>query len=116
MQKAICIKPETIPLLHPLLLTFKELELPKVIEIPGEQAKPIVYEYYERPMSCKTCLRYGHTGKRCHEAVAMCARSVAYMDFPKRGGILHDKFCQRGGIGIVGDSGGGVSEVLVFVN
>ena len=25
-------------------------------------------------MSCKTCLRYGHTVKRCHETVATCAR------------------------------------------
>ena len=25
-------------------------------------------------MSCKTCLRYGHTVKRCHETIATCAK------------------------------------------
>ena len=51
----------------PLLLTFKEKEPQRFIKIPGEQAKSKAYEYYERPMSYKTCLRYGHTVKRCHE-------------------------------------------------
>ena len=33
----------------PFLLTFKQEEPPRFIEIPGEKAKPIVYENYERP-------------------------------------------------------------------
>ena len=48
----------------PLLLTFKEKEPPIFKEIPEEQAKTKVYEYFERPMSCKTFLKYGHTAKR----------------------------------------------------
>ena len=39
-----------------LLLTFKEKETPIFIEIPGEQAKTEVFEYFERPMSCKHVL------------------------------------------------------------
>ena len=44
------------------------------MEISGEQAKTEDNEYYERPMSCKTCLRYGHTVKKCHETIATCAK------------------------------------------
>ena len=58
----------------PLLLNFKEKEPPRFIQMPGEQAKTIVYKYYERSMSCKTYLRYGHTVKTCHETIATCAR------------------------------------------
>ena len=58
----------------PLLLTFKEREPPIFIEIPGEQAKTKIYEHYEILISCKKCLRCGHTKKECHEAIAMCAR------------------------------------------
>ena len=58
----------------PVRLTFKEKEKPRFIEIPGEQAKTKVHELYERPMSCKTCLRYGHTLKSSHETKATCAR------------------------------------------
>ena len=43
----------------PLQLISNEKEPPKFIKIPGEQAKTKVCEYYERPMSCKTCLNMG---------------------------------------------------------
>ena len=39
-----------------------------------EQAKTKVYEYYERPMSCKKCLKYWHTVHKCRETIAACAR------------------------------------------
>ena len=58
----------------PLLLTFKEKEPPRFVEIPVEQAKIKVYEYYEKPMSCKTCLGYGHTVKIFHGTIATCAK------------------------------------------
>ena len=73
VHKATGIKTKNITS-TPLLLTFKEKEPPIFIEIPGEQAKTKVYEYSERPMNCKTCLRYGHTVKRCREKIATCAR------------------------------------------
>ena len=47
----------------PLLLTFQDKEPPRFIETQGEQAKTEVYEYFERLMSCKKYLRYGHTLK-----------------------------------------------------
>ena len=58
----------------PFLLTFKEREPPGFLEIPEEQAKTKVYEFYERPMSCKKFLKYGHTVKGCHETIVTCAR------------------------------------------
>ena len=69
MKKATWIKPKTS-----LLLTFKEKEPPRCIEIPGEKAKTKVYVFYERPMRCETCLRYGHTVKRWHEPIEACAK------------------------------------------
>ena len=58
----------------PLLLTFKEIEPPRFIKILGEQAKTNVFDYFETPMSCKTCLKYEHTAKICHETTATCSR------------------------------------------
>ena len=58
----------------PLLLTFKEKEPPRFKEIPREHADTKVYEYYEKPMSCKKCLKYGHTVKKYCEKIATCAR------------------------------------------
>ena len=58
----------------PLLLTLKEKEPPRFTEIPGEQAKTKIFGCFGRPMSCKTCLRYGHIVKKCHETIATCAR------------------------------------------
>ena len=40
----------------------------------GEKAKTKVYESYERPMSCKKCLKYGHTVNRCRETIETCAK------------------------------------------
>ena len=57
----------------PFLLTFKEKEPPRFIEILGEQAKTKVFEYFERPRSCKTCLKFEHTAKKCHETIATFA-------------------------------------------
>ena len=73
VQKATWITTKNITFAQ-LPLTFKEKEPPIFIEIPGEQAKTEVSEYYERPMSSNTCLRYGHTVKICHETIATCAR------------------------------------------
>ena len=50
-----------------LLISFNEKEPIKYLEIPGEEAKTKVYEYYEMPMSFKKCLEYGHMLKRCHK-------------------------------------------------
>ena len=60
----------------PFLLTFKETELPRLKEIPGEQAKTKVFEYYKWPISCMICLKYWHTVKRCHESKATCASCI----------------------------------------
>ena len=57
-----------------LLLTFKEKGLPRFKETPGEQAKTKDYEYYEREMGCKTCLRHGHIVDGCRETIATCVR------------------------------------------
>ena len=73
VQKATLIKTKAITSTPPIL-TFKEKELPRFIEVPGEQVKTKVFDYYERPMSCKTCLRYGYTAKRCRETIATCTR------------------------------------------
>ena len=73
VKKATWIKTKTITS-TPLLLTFKEKEPPMIIENLGEQAKTKVYEYYERPRNCKTCLKYGHTVKIYHETIATRAK------------------------------------------
>ena len=57
----------------PLLMTFKDKEPLRFIEIPGEQAKTEAYDYFERPISYKKCLKYGHTVSRCHETKVTCA-------------------------------------------
>ena len=62
-KKATWITTKNIPS-TPLLLTFKEKIPPKFTEIPGEKAKTKVFEYFERPMTCKICLKYGHTAKK----------------------------------------------------
>ena len=58
----------------PFLLTFKEKEEPRFIEIPGEQAETKANDYYDRPMSCMTCLKNGHTVNGCRETIATCPR------------------------------------------
>ena len=73
VQKATLIKIKNTTSTQ-LLLTFKEKEPPKFKEIPGKQVKTKVHEYYERPTSCRTCVRCGHTVKICHVTVATCAR------------------------------------------
>ena len=35
-----------------------------------KKAKTKVYEYYEKPMSCKKCDNYGHTVNRFHKIIA----------------------------------------------
>ena len=53
---------------------LKKKKPPRFIEFPGKQVKTKVYQYYERPMTCKTCLRYGHTVKIYRKTIAACAR------------------------------------------
>ena len=52
---------------------FQRKRTTEIHRNPSEQAKTEVYEYYERPTSCKKCLRYGHTVKRGRETIATCA-------------------------------------------
>ena len=72
MKKATLITTRNISF-TPLPLSFKEKEPQSFIKIPGEQEKTKVFEYSERPMSCKTCLEFGHTAKKFHEKIATCA-------------------------------------------
>ena len=73
VQKAIWIKTKN-PNSTPLLLTFRENEPPRFLNIPGESAKTKVYEYFERPMNCKKCLEYSHTVKNCRKQTPTCAK------------------------------------------
>ena len=57
-----------------LLLTFKEKEPPRFIKIPRGQVKTKVYEYNEKLICCKTCVRYGHTVRGYRDKVPPCAR------------------------------------------
>ena len=66
MQKATWSKSKDITS-TPLLLTFKEKEPPRSIEIPGEQARNQVHEHYEQLISCKKYPNYGHTVIRYRE-------------------------------------------------
>ena len=53
----------------PFLITFAQSTLPTQIHIPGEQSATQVYRYRPRPLFCLQCLEYGHTNKRCNNAV-----------------------------------------------
>jgi len=55
VQKAFWIKTKNITA-TPLILTFREKEPPKFLNILGEKSKTKVYEYFERPMMCQNCL------------------------------------------------------------
>ena len=58
----------------PLLLSFKRKEPLKFIKVPGEQAKLKVMIIMKDQLSCKTCARYEHTVKICHETRVTCAK------------------------------------------
>ena len=73
VELARWIKPRN-PNVKAVLITFRENIPPKYLDILGEQAKTKVNEYFEKPMSCQNCLRYGHTTKRCKETRPTCAR------------------------------------------
>merc|ERR1719259_523039 len=73
VQKAFWIKTKNNTA-TPLILTFREKEPPKFLNILGEQTKTKVYEYFDRPMMCQDCLEYGHTAKRCRESTFTCAQ------------------------------------------
>ena len=53
---------------------FQRKSTTEIHRYPERRSKNESYEYYERPMSWKTCLRYGQTVKRCHETITTCAR------------------------------------------
>ena len=73
VQKAFWIQTKNITA-TPLILTFREKEPPKFLNIIGEQSKTKVFEYFERPMMCQDCLDYGHTTKRCQKSTPICAK------------------------------------------
>ena len=60
VQKTTWIKTKN-PTYTSFLIALKKT---RYLDIPGEQAKTKVYEYYKRPMSCKKCFQYGYTLKR----------------------------------------------------
>ena len=60
--RAFWIKPRN-PLAQPLLLTFRQQDLPEYIDIPGEQSRTNVYEYLPKPTICSQCQEYGHTAR-----------------------------------------------------
>ena len=59
---------------HSTHTDFQRTRPTEIHRNPGRTRKTEVYEYHEIPMGCKTCLRYGHTVKRCRETIATCAR------------------------------------------
>ena len=77
VQKATWITPKN-PNSTPLLLTFRENEPPRFLNIPGESAKTKVYEYFERPMNCRKCLEYSHTHKNCRKQMPTCTKCKLY--------------------------------------
>ena len=48
----------------PLLLYFKTPAPPPHLDIPGEPYIKKVYNFKNKPMMCKKCLKYGHTKKK----------------------------------------------------
>lgn len=48
------------------MVSFYSNQLPKFIEIPGEQSKTEVYPYIPNPTICKKCQEYMHTIKYCN--------------------------------------------------
>ena len=58
----------------PLLLYFKTPAPPPHLDIPGEPYITKVYNFKNKPMMCKKCLKYGHTKKNCKETAAKCAK------------------------------------------
>ena len=67
-QNAFWIKTKNITAMPPIL-TFREKETPKFLNIIGEQSKTKVFEYFERLMMCQVYLDYGHTAKRCKNSI-----------------------------------------------
>ena len=65
-----------------LLITFKDGNIPEYIEIPGEQSKTKVYEYYSKPQICNKCLQFRHGVKYCRSTEQVCG---------KCDGVGHDK-------------------------
>ena len=49
----------------PIIVSFRQPELPSYIDVPGEQAKTKVYEIKPKPLMCWMCLEYGHSVKYC---------------------------------------------------
>ena len=47
------------------------------MNIIGEQTLTKVYEYFSKPMICRQCLEYGHTGKLFKQQVATCGKCDA---------------------------------------
>jgi len=73
VQKAFWIETKNITA-TPLILTYREKEPPKFLNIIVEQSKTKVFDYFERPMMCQDCLDYGHTAKRCQKSTPICAK------------------------------------------
>jgi len=73
IEEATWIKPKN-PKTKAIIMTFRENIPPKLLNVLGEQSGVKVSEYFERPMSCKRCLAYGHTEKRCVERSSTCAK------------------------------------------
>ena len=77
---------------HAFMITYNTKTLPHSIYIPGLTGETKVYPFVNRPMSCRKCLRYGHTEKKCRlDGPPLCgycseaghSRSNCDVDVPK---------------------------------
>lgn len=60
------------------IVTMALKSLPHSIYIPGLTGDTRVYPFRNRPMSCKKCLKYGHTEKKCrHSGPPLCGKCSA---------------------------------------
>ena len=57
----------------PIIVSFRQHELPSYIDVPVEQAKTKLYEIKPKPLMCRKCLKYGHSVKYCRGNLS-CAR------------------------------------------
>ena len=60
--------------LHSSHTDFRRKRTTEIHRNPGRISPNKPYEYYERLMSCKKCVKYGNKLKRCRETIATCAR------------------------------------------
>ena len=69
--QASWIRPR-IAITKSLLITFKDSNIPEYLEIPGEQSRTKIYEYFSKPQICSKCLEFRHGVKYCKSTDQIC--------------------------------------------